>query len=77
MTTKKKLEPWWKRQQWSVKTVSKVDSPRGAYKRGDWVEIYQTETKARAQAEAREWSKKTGQPTMVEPGPGHKSRRNM
>jgi len=72
---KKRLRPWYAGQQWAVETVATNDG-RG-YKRGDWVQIYNSATKSEALKDAVEWTAKMQQATRVVPGPGHKSRRGF
>ena len=71
-----KKRPWWIPQQWIVKAIAISDAPSGVFKRGDWIEIYSQTTKKEAEQLAKAWSAKHSTPTMVEPGPGHKSRRD-
>lgn len=71
----KYLRPWWVNQKWTVKAIAILDSPSGKFKRGDWIEIYSEASKKEAQQLAKAWSAKHNTPTMVEPGPGHPSRR--
>lgn len=68
------LQPWWVPQRWVVKTRATI--PARNFKVGDWIMIYMAPTKKEAQQLADEWRAKMGSPTVVEPGPGHKSRRS-
>ena len=68
----KKKTPWWKNCQWHVETMSIVPPTVGK-----WVAIYMSATKAKANADAREWTSTTGQITRVVPGPGHRTLRNL
>jgi hypothetical protein len=67
--------PWWVGQEWSVKTKAQRSASDGRYQAGDWIEIYNARSKKEAQRLAKEWSDEMKSPTMVEPGPGHRSRR--
>jgi hypothetical protein len=69
--------PWWVSQRWEVETIARVDSSSGKFKKGDRILIYSGGTKKKAEADAREWTAKTGQPTWVVPGAGHKTRRGF
>jgi len=69
--------PWWVHQKWTVKAVAVRDAPSGAFKRGDWIEIYTEATKKEAQRLAKAWGARHKTPTLVEPGPGHLSRRSV
>jgi hypothetical protein len=74
---RKYRSPWWVSQRWSVETIAEVSPEHGRYKKGDWIEIYNGATKKAANELAASWTAKTGQPTRVVPGAGHKTRRDF
>lgn len=74
---RKYRSPWWVSQRWNVETIASHDSPRGKYKKGDWVVIYSGATKKQAEEDARRWTATTGQQARIVAGPGHKSRRGI
>lgn len=75
MSKNKKKRPWWVGERWSVQAVSNCDMPHRNVNVGDWVDIYTAKTRKEANADAKAWTEKTGQPTRVVPGKGHPKRR--